>query len=60
VQPPEESPERQASRSRGQSLVEYALIVAGIAIVALVGLAFFGTQIDDVLSIIANSINGGH
>ena len=60
MQAPSESPERQASRSRGQSLVEYALIVAGIVIVALVSLAFFGTQINDVLSIVANSINGGH
>jgi Flp pilus assembly pilin Flp len=50
---------RQVARSRGQSLAEYALIVALIVIVALVALAFFGTQINDILSIIANQINGG-
>ena len=43
---------------RGQSLAEYALIVALIVIVALVALSLFGTQINDILSIIADTING--
>jgi Flp pilus assembly pilin Flp len=47
------------SRTRGQSLAEYALIVALIVIVALVALTLFGTQINDILSIIRNQINGG-
>jgi Flp pilus assembly pilin Flp len=42
----------------GQSLAEYALIVALIVIVALVALTFFGTQINDILSIISDQING--
>jgi Flp pilus assembly pilin Flp len=42
----------------GQSLAEYALIVALIVIVAMVALTFFGTQISDILSIIADQING--
>lgn len=42
----------------GQSLAEYALIVTLIVIVALVALTFFGTQIQDVLSMIADTING--
>ena len=42
----------------GQSLAEYALIVALIVIVALVALTFFGSQIDDILSMISNQING--
>jgi Flp pilus assembly pilin Flp len=45
-------------RSRGQSLAEYVLIVALIVIVALVALTLFGTQINDILSIIADTING--
>jgi Flp pilus assembly pilin Flp len=45
------------SAKRGQSLAEYALIVALIVIAALVALTFFGTQIDDVLSTIAHEIN---
>lgn len=46
------------SRSCGQSLAEYALIVALIVIVALVALTLFGNQINDILSTIANQING--
>ncbi len=41
----------------GQSLAEYALIVALIVIVAMVALTFFGTQINDILSAIADTIN---
>jgi Flp pilus assembly pilin Flp len=44
--------------ARGQSLAEYALIVALIVIVALVALTFFGDQINDILSSIADTING--
>jgi len=47
------------SGTRGQSLAEYALIVALIVIVALVALTLFGTQINDILSIVRNQINGG-
>lgn len=43
---------------RGQSLAEYALIVALIVIVALVALTMFGTQINDILSMISDTING--
>ena len=45
-------------RETGQSLAEYALIVTLIVIVALVALTFFGTQINDILSVIADQING--
>lgn len=50
---------KDASRSaqRGQSLAEYALIVSLIVVVAVVALAFFGTQISDILSAIADQIN---
>ena len=47
-----------AMNAGGQSLAEYALIVTLIVIVALVALTLFGTQINDILSIIANQING--
>jgi Flp pilus assembly pilin Flp len=49
---------RSATGGRGQSLAEYALIVTLIVIVALVSLTLFGTQINDILSIIADTING--
>jgi len=44
--------------ARGQSLAEYALIVALIVIVALIALTLFGSQINDILSLIAHQING--
>ncbi len=40
----------------GQGLVEYALIVALIVIIALVALLFLGTQISSILSAIAENI----
>ena len=40
----------------GQGLVEYALIVALIALVAAVALLFLGTQISSILSTIAANI----
>jgi len=48
---------RSGGRELGQSLAEYALIVALIVIVAMVALTFFGTQINDILSAIADTIN---
>lgn len=46
-----------AAGQRGQSLVEYILILSLIAIVALVALSFFGGQLSDLLSTIAQQIN---
>jgi Flp pilus assembly pilin Flp len=46
------------SQATGQSLVEYALIVSLIVIVAIAALTLFGTQIDAILSTIASNIQG--
>lgn len=43
---------------RGQSVGEYALIVALIVIVAVIALTLFGSQIDSILSLVATTING--
>jgi len=40
----------------GQSLAEYALILALIAVVAIAALIFLGTQISDILSQIGATI----
>ena len=40
----------------GQSLAEYALILALIAVVAIAALVFLGTQISAILSQIGNQI----
>ena len=44
----------------GQGLAEYALILALIAIVAIVALLFFGSQISDQLTIIGNTVASQH
>jgi pilus assembly protein Flp/PilA len=40
----------------GQGLAEYALILALIAIVAIIGLIFLGSQISDKLSTIGSQL----
>jgi Flp pilus assembly pilin Flp len=45
------------SAQAGQALAEYVLIVAMIAVVTLVALSFFGTQLSDILSTVADTIN---
>ena len=44
------------SQQAGQGLVEYALILVLIAIVAIAALAFFGTAVSGYLSTIGNSV----
>jgi Flp pilus assembly pilin Flp len=44
------------NQQAGQGLVEYALILALIAIVAIASLAFFGTAVSGYLSSIGSSI----
>jgi pilus assembly protein Flp/PilA len=43
-------------REEGQGLAEYALILVLIAVVAIVALVFFGSQIRSMLSTVGNSI----
>jgi pilus assembly protein Flp/PilA len=40
----------------GQDVVEYGLLIATIAIVVLVGISFFGNQIEGWFRILANRI----
>jgi Flp pilus assembly pilin Flp len=41
---------------KGQGLVEYALILALIAVVAIVALLFLGDQVRSILSTIGESV----
>ena len=41
----------------GASLVEYALLLALIAVVALVALHFLGTSVNNTLQNVANNVN---
>ena len=43
-------------RDDGQGMVEYALILVLIAIVAIVSLSFFGHTVSGMLSMIGNSV----
>ena len=52
--PDRRSADREAEA--GQGLAEYALILALIAIVAVVSLAFFGHSVSDLLSGIGSSV----
>ena len=44
------------SHEEGQGLVEYALILVLIAIVAIVALIFLGGQVSSILSDVGNSV----
>ncbi len=44
------------SREDGQGLVEYALILVLIAIVAIIALIFIGGQVSSVLSNVGSSV----
>ena len=48
--------ERVRRSDDGQGLAEYALILALIAIVAIIGLIFLGTQVSDKLSVIGSTL----
>jgi Flp pilus assembly pilin Flp len=44
-------------REEGQGLAEYALILALIAMVAIVGLLFMGSALSDQLTTIGNAVS---
>jgi pilus assembly protein Flp/PilA len=47
---------RQPEREEGQALVEYALIISLIAIVAIGALELTGTRVTGILNTIANAL----
>jgi len=42
---------------RGQGMVEYALVIAVVAVIAIVGLRFLGTNLSSTFSNIVNNLN---
>lgn len=48
---------RPTDEERGQGLAEYALILALIAIVAIISLAFLGDTINDLMSYIGSTVS---
>lgn len=50
---------RNNGKSKGQSLAEYGLVLALIAVVCIGSLSFLGTNIDSMLRTLADRIKGG-
>jgi pilus assembly protein Flp/PilA len=50
------SVKRYLGDEEGQGLAEYALILALIAIVAILGLIYMGSQVSDKLSVIGDAL----
>jgi Flp pilus assembly pilin Flp len=52
---------RNRSKDRkGQGLVEYALIIAGVALIAVVGISMFGHKVADLIGTVAAILPGAH
>ena len=45
---------------KGQGLVEYALIIAGVALIAAVGISIFGHKVSDMIGAVAMILPGAH
>jgi Flp pilus assembly pilin Flp len=45
---------------KGQGLVEYALIIAGVALIAAVGISIFGHKVSDMIATVAAILPGAH
>jgi pilus assembly protein Flp/PilA len=45
---------------KGQGLVEYALIIAGVTLIAAVGISIFGHKVSDMISATAAVLPGAH
>ncbi len=45
---------------KGQALVEYALIIAGVALIGAVGISIFGHKVSDLIDATAMILPGAH
>ncbi len=45
---------------KGQGLVEYALIIAGVALISIVGISMFGHKVADLIGTVAAVLPGAH
>lgn len=48
------------SRRRGQGLVEYALLVGGVALICAAAVSILGHKTDDIIAAVATIIPGAH
>jgi Flp pilus assembly pilin Flp len=47
-------------KRKGQGLVEYALLIAGVALIAAVGVSMFGHKVTDIIDTVAAILPGAH
>lgn len=52
--------ETRSRRRKGQALVEYALLLAGIALVCVVAVAMVGHKTSNILAVVAAVLPGAH
>jgi Flp pilus assembly pilin Flp len=52
--------QRFLKNKRGAALVEYALIVAGVALIAAASVATFGHKTNDMIAMVAATLPGAH
>ena len=45
-------------KRKGQGLVEYALLIAGVALIAAVGVSMFGHKVTDMIDTVAAILPG--
>ena len=45
---------------KGQGMVEYALIIAGVALISAVGISLFGHKVSDMIGLVATVLPGAH
>ena len=45
---------------KGQGLVEYALIIAGVALISAVAISLFGHKVSDLIGAVATVLPGAH
>ncbi len=45
---------------KGQGMVEYALIIAGVALIAIVGITMFGHKVADLIGTVAAVLPGAY
>ncbi len=51
---------RKGRNRKGQGLVEYALIIAGVTLIAAVGISVFGHKVSDMIDAVAVILPGAH
>jgi Flp pilus assembly pilin Flp len=51
---------RRIRNRKGQGLVEYALIIAGVALIGVVGISMFGHKVADLIGTVAAILPGAH